>query len=114
MTGLEAVKTSLEESSGMSAVKNKTQSYSALIIFTLNDKVQKEQIRYIPLTNEGWWGGGQDCQKPTKRTEKGALNWIGGAEAPLTCPCFQHSLNTFQLLLLLGSWRQSKRLSHSQ
>lgn len=58
MTGLEAIKTSLELSSGMSAVKNKTHSYSALIIFTLNNKVQNEQIRYIPLTTEGWQGGG--------------------------------------------------------
>lgn len=59
MTGLGIIKTSLEESSGMSAVKkNRTHSYSALITFTLNNKVQKEQIKYIPLTTEGWRDAG--------------------------------------------------------
>lgn len=32
----------------------------------------------------------------------------------LTCPCFQHSLKIFQLLLLLGSCRQRSRPSQSQ
>lgn len=31
-----------------------------------------------------------------------------------TCPCFQHSLKIFQLLLLLGSCRQRSRPSQSQ
>lgn len=59
----------------MSAVKNKTHSYSALIIFTLNNKVQNEQIRYIPLTTEGWGGAGLSgaYQKNGERGSK--LGW---------------------------------------
>ena len=58
MTGLEASKTSLKECLGISVVKNKIHSYSAPIIFGLNNKVQKQQTKYVPLTMEGWgWGG---------------------------------------------------------
>lgn len=64
----------------------------------------------IPDTNTGW---------TENQTKVSALSFPWEAIfiiqiMILTCPCFQHSLKIFQLLLLLGSCRQRSRPSQSQ
>lgn len=62
-----------KDSSGMSTEKNSTHSHSALITLTLNNNIQKQEIKYIPLTIwRWWWGCRKGCQSLPKYSEGGS------------------------------------------
>ncbi len=71
-----------------------------------------------------WQSNRSQCHKVSTHVSLTAISLVllchVSAQMPqeltvvLTCPCFQHSLKIFQLLLLLGSCRQRSRPSQSQ
>lgn len=93
-------------------------------IYVLVTKLFTEGIRLPQVTLEAFIYSGHQHGLNTRQEKK--KRDVNGKTAAiivtiilkyyidLTCPCFQHSLKIFQLLLLLGSCRQRSLPSHSQ